>query len=177
MDRSLEKGSIFFATFLPILVAIGFLCYENTAVHLGTPVSLTVRGYDPADILRGQYILYTLVLEDIELMEIVGDEEKMRGTEGYLSILDSDGDGVYDEIGGFYWNQTPAVYIKAQCSYHSENYSNFRLMGTQGRYYLDEKIAKQVEDAIAEAGSFQIQGTVLGGLFRATGILVDGVEY
>lgn len=177
MDKSLEKGSIFFATFIPFLVAIGFLCYETLAVFMGTPVSLTVRGYDPADILRGQYILYTLVLDDVNIMEKVGEDETIRRTEGYLSIIDSNGDGAYNEIGGFYWNQKPPVYIKAECTYHSEDYSRFRLVGTQGRYYLDEKIAKQVEDAIAEAGSFQIHGTVIDGLFRATSIEVDGVIY
>lgn len=165
------------ATLLPFVVTLGFLCYEATAVFVGTPVSLTVTGYDPADILRGHYIRYELLLEDVELMESVTDVDNFSGTQGYLSIVDSNGDGIYDSLGGFYWNQKPEVYIKAECYRYSESYTRFFLVGNQGRYYLDEKIAYDVEKAINQHGSFQIQGTILDGLFRATGIVVDGVEY
>ncbi len=175
MNKS--KTLTLFATLLPFVVAVGFLCYEAMAVLVGTPVSLTVTGYDPADILRGHYIRYELLLEDVGLMETVVDGISMREIEGYLSIVDSNGDGVYDSFGGFYWTQKPEVYIKAECYRYSEDYSRFLLVGNQGRYYLDETIATDVENAINEAGSFQIKGTILNGLFRATAIVVDGIEY
>lgn len=177
MNKSLGKVGTMFATLLPFMVAVGFLCYEAMAVLVGTPVSLTVTGYDPADILRGQYIRYELLLDEVALMEPVVNESDMRGMEGYLSIMDSNGDGVYDTFGGFYWNEKPEVYINALCYSYWDGNPNIRLVGNQGRYYLDEKIALSVEKAINVAGSFQINGTIVDGLFRATGIIVDGVTY
>ncbi len=171
------KNVTFLATLLPFVAAVGFLCYEATAVMLGTPVSLAVTGYDPADILRGHYIRYELLLEDIKPMEPILDEDQFYDVEGYLSIIDSDGDGVYDSFGGFYWNEVPEVYIKAECHFYTEDYARYGLIGNQGRYYLDEKIARDAEDAINEAGSFEISGSIRDGFFRATGIVVGGVEY
>lgn len=179
MNNILQSSRIMtiLATILPFLVAMGFICYEATAVYTGTPVSLTVTGYDPADILRGQYIRYELLLEDVKPMEPFSESRDYYGTEGYLSIIDSNGDGIYDSFGGFYWTEVPEVYLKAKCNWLTEDGGRFSLIGNQGRYYLDEKISLSVEKAINEAGSFEINGTVLGGFFRATDIVVNGIKY
>ncbi len=173
---------------IPILMIVSFMFYEITAVATGAKVALKVSGYDPTDFLRGHYIRYSILNDMTEHIEI-GDsynmpknlinEDYFYGESGYISLVDIDYDGIYDSYGKFYWKQPNTPSIKAKCNYSSYNDGNYTysLDYNQDRYYLNENIAEFVEDEINLVGEFLIVGTTKNGLFRASHIEVNGVEY
>lgn len=160
-----------FAAALPVLVVLGFLIYELTAVSTGTPVALKVQGYDPTDFLRGHYISYDMLTEEVNIADPHNQGIAKDDNQGYLTLIDSDQDGIYDSFGDFYWKNPHQTYMRAYSSY------KITLNQYQTRYYLNEDLAPIVEKEIQEAGSFEIIGTVKDGYFRADHILVAGNRY
>lgn len=158
-----------FAVVLPLITVLGFLIYEITAVATGAPVALKVQGYDPTDFLRGHYIRYDILTEGVEIADPHNKPD--TSNEGYLTLIDSDHDGILDAFGDFYWKKPQQTYI------HAYSYYDISLDSYQSRYYLNEDLAPIVEKEIQEAGSFEIIGTVKDGHFRADHILVAGNRY
>ncbi|MFI3199992.1 MAG: GDYXXLXY domain-containing protein [Eubacteriales bacterium] len=172
---------------IPIIMIVGFMTYEVIAVATGDPVALRVQGYDPIDFLRGHYIRYSILNDMTENIEIADphnmpkkliDDDYFYGERGYISLVDTDNDSIYDSYGQFYWKKPNTASIKAKCNYsnYSDCYS-FSLDYHQDRYYLNENIAEFVEDEINTSGEFVIVGTTKNGLFRASHIEVNGVFY
>ncbi len=170
---------------LPIVTVLGFLLYEVVTIATGTPVALIVAGYDPSDFLRGHYILYDALTEELEILDPENEPQTQDGyvyrEDGYILLEDVNGDGVYDTIGKFTWTKPSTPYLRAVGSrifYGGEDEGYyFQLDSDQGRYYLDEDLASFVEDEIRRVGKFSIEGTVKQGQFRASAIEVDGKRY
>lgn len=168
---------------LPIIVVIAFAIYEISMVATGDAVSLSVSGYDPTDFLRGHYIMYDPLLSDIEIADPENQPakayESYSTNDGYILLIDSDSDGIYDLLGDFYWKKPSQPYLKAQCYFYGSDNRNARisLSNEQARFYLNENIAPQVEKEIWQSDGFEIVGTVNQGLFRAKYIEIDGKIY
>lgn len=184
MDQLREhKGAVIASLICPFLVIIGFICYEFFMVATGVPVSLVVQGYDPSDFLRGNYILYDHLIEDVVIADPIyynfSDDKFYYRDTGHIILLDTDGDGVYDDFGDFYWSEPSQPYFLAECSiYHSQpDEPRIYFLDNQNRFYLDQELAPDVEDDIRDVGSFNITGTVNKGVFRAESIKVAGRVY
>lgn len=165
-----------FLLLCPFMVALGFFFYEVVAVTLGIPVALEITGYDPTDILRGHYIQYDYLFEELEVLDPENAPDSREG-DGYFVLADGDQDGIYDTITGFTWKEKPEVYLLGFCRIWGDDSTYFSFLSEQRRFYLDERIAETVEEEIFQAGGFSIVGTVTHGLFRASGIEVDGTIY
>lgn len=178
---------------IPILAILSFILYEEIAVATGDKVSLIVRGYDPTDYLRGHYIRYQILddmVEDIKIADpqniLIKDEYYYR-TDGYISLKDTNNDGVYDSFGDFYIKKPNIPYINGRCviynykdfDYNNEDKQNYNIYldYNQDRYYLNENLAPIVEDEINKYGEFSIVGTTKSGYFRASHIEVNGAVY
>lgn len=179
--------AVIISLLIPILAIINFILYEEIAIATGDKVALIVRGYDPSDFLRGQYIRYD-ILDTMANEMVIADpqntpeDETYRYQDGYIALFDSNNDGIYDCLGDFYWEKPNVPFINAKCKiftlYNSSKQSvTFSLAYNQDRYYIDENIVSFVEDEISRVGHFEIVGSVKSGYFRASHIEVDGIKY
>lgn len=180
--------AIIISLLIPILAILSFILYEITAVATGDKVALIVQGYDPTDFLRGHYIRYQILNDMLDEMKIADPQniqvqnEYYYSHQGYISLIDSNNDGIYDSFGDFYIKKPNIPYINGRCVFYNygvndnSRYSIY-LNYNQDRYYLNENLAPMVEDEINKYGEFSIVGSVKSGYFRASHIEVNGVEY
>ncbi len=165
---------------LPIIVILSFIGYEFCSYNFGQEVSLKMEGYDPSDFLRGQYIRYDMIgdaaLQSVKVVDDPFDkDDSFWGEAGYLTLIDTDYDGVCDSYGEFYFSKPNGLYLHATCSRFYEN--DYRVDLVQDRYYIDENIVSMVEDEIREHGEFTIVGSVSNGYIRAKYIEVNNIKY
>lgn len=173
------------AVLTPIIAVLSFVGYETLAIKTGYQVELVVTGYDPTDFLRGHYIRYDALLDEVQVADPENSPwedtslSRLSG-EGYLVVNDTNGDGVGDTFGSFYWEKPDEPYLFAEYYYYNNGEfirETISLKGNQERYYLSESIAYTVERNINSVEEFVIRGSVHKGLFRAIEIEVDGVIY
>lgn len=182
--------AVIISLLIPICVVFGFMMFEVYSVVTGDKVAFTVQGYDPTDFLRGHYIRYDILNNMTENVKIadpqnipdVYDPDHFFNEAGYITLVDSNNDGIYDSFGDFYWKKPSVPHIKGFCTKYSrydgnDEYYSYRLNSNQDRYYLDENLASFVESEINDAGEFYIVGTTKNGLFRASHIEVKGIIY
>lgn len=176
-DLKDSKFLCLFSVLLPIFAVISFMLYELFAVTVGTPIHLTVEGYDPTDFLRGHYIRYDALVENLTILDPENQPDKYyTQLDGYIVIGDKDSDGIYDSFSGFSWEKPDSPYIYAFCRLFEDRHYIF-LDNNQTRYYLDENLAPIAEKKILEEGSFTLVGTLFQGLFRASRLEVAGESY
>lgn len=183
--------AVIISLLIPIGVVFGFMMFEVHSVITGDLVAFTVQGYDPTDFLRGHYIRYDVLNNMTENIKIADPQNTPTDTDtdyfynkpGYITLVDSNNDGIYDSFGDFHWKRPTnnIAYINGYCSKYTRNEKEptytYKLDSNQDRYYLDENLASFVESEINDAGEFYIVGTTKNGLFRASHIEVKGVIY
>lgn len=176
------------ALILPIFMIISIIIYEIIMKATGVPVIFVASGYDPRDLLRGHYIEYTIDEEgymdeiEFEYLRTQQDMDKYATRiEGYVSLVDNDGDGIFDGIGAFHSNKPSTPYLECTCrlyySVHNSNDVSISLNSISRKYYVNEKLAPILEKQIDLQGEFYISGTVNNGVFRADGMIINGVTY
>lgn len=170
----------------PLIVILCFIAYEIAMVNFGTKVSLVATGYDPKDFLRGHYISYKLLAKDIDVFDIetipkFDDSFSRTVIDAYITLKDTDNDGIYDSVDKLHINEPDSPYIKSSCVYYydrdDETTPIVIVNDVQRKYYLNENLAPIVENEINEAGEFEVFGTIHNGYFRSKNIVVDGKNY
>lgn len=165
------------ALIFPILVITGFASQEFIYRIIGDEVILDISGYDPRDLLRGHYISYTIAESTDNIKtDVYFTSDDYYSVNGYLILVDSNNDGVYDSFSEFSESKPSNPYIKGTIH---DGYSGiyYRITDNIKRYYVNEKLAPIIESAITKADSVQIKGTVYNGEFRADSLIIDGTEY
>ncbi len=162
------KKYVLIAVVFQILILLSMLFFAYAPLHFGTKIKLQATGYDPRDLLLGNYTN----LRYIGINQIVTKEEFKNNEPIYLSL---------EQNGSFFVGKTlsknkpfKGVYLTGRVNYTSkykDGYHNRLIFGIE-KYYSTAKNSQNLEKKLRDKKAIVIVG-VLNGMARIEDIKIQ----
>lgn len=168
------------ACVIQILVLLGMVIGVNYIYLTGSTYVIKATGYDPYDPLRGRYIQLNICEEVLPLKsnEEVADMNIILGTDKPLyAVFDTkerDGKLVYCTFD----KPVDKNYLKVDRWHtYSEESSRLICYFNTEEYYVNERMAEEIETKIRNTEEVYLQIQVNKGIYVVKKLLIDGESY
>ncbi len=147
-----KENKLKMALAIPILCLLLLVGYKKYILSYGHEVKLPIIGYDPRDLLSGQYLVYTIDYG----VKVCSDKSGRKDAFVCLS----------NKTFAYNKSKNCKVFIKGEC------YRGRFSAGIE-KYFIPEKRAKKLEDLIRDKKAHIILSVTKSGVAQIKELLID----
>lgn len=163
------KKTLFIAIIFQIFILCSLLLYAYLPIYFGSTIKVRASGYDPRDLLLGNYTALSYEIEEIKTQQQYKKNQII-----YLTLKKHNGLHVTDTITQTKPKNGTFLKGRVRSSYKIEEkelYKTFLKFGIN-KYYTTKENAQKLE-AILRDKNATVTLKVLGGMPRIESIIVD----